>query len=120
MEFTKQWCDLLKANYALAEKREATSKDIGFRLPVLLEAQDPFYPVGCFRQWWLTEAGLSFSNQLDARAEPPLRHLRSFSEYPKFSEYSKRYFAYKDTNGNLQFPENYNIKKNIPAMIRNS
>ena len=99
LQFIKQQCEVLKANYALTEKKTVADQDLGRRLPVLKPSEDPFYPLDCVRQWFLSEPELFESNP------------KSFSEFPFFYEHSPQYFAHKDKEGNLQFPEKYEIEK---------
>lgn len=116
--FIKQQCPTLKANYASQEKTTIASQDPGFRLSVLQQHHDPFYPVKCFREWLLMESEFAYPDRFPVHSHEPHDAVemsgdypRAFSQFPDFSEYSPEYFAHKDAQGKLQFPEKYEIEK---------
>jgi len=126
IEFVKKQCPTLKANYALKEEKTIASQDLGYRLPVLQQHNDPFYPTECIREWLLTLSefvnlsGSPFhSHQSHANGEMSSHNNgtmssnspKTFSAFPDFKEFSPEYFAHKDDLGNLQFPEKYQIEK---------
>jgi hypothetical protein len=118
VEFVKESCPTLKANYGFQEKRSVRSQDLGYRLPVLQQHHDPFYPIECFRQWLLTEADFAYPSLFPAHSHASQHHTEMSADYPKpfsafpdFSEYAPGYFAHQDDQRNLQFPGKYEIEK---------
>jgi len=99
--FVNQYCKGLMQNSAMSEKVLVTLEDVGLRVPSLKRKNDAYYPVDCYRQWWLTGSVLALHE----------REIKPFNEFTGFSEQSPEYFAHEDSQGNLQFPARYRIEQ---------
>jgi hypothetical protein len=117
-QFVRQHCPSLLAHDAWQETAASAARDRGLRLIPLQPPQpDPFHPIDCYQQWWLTEAAFDLpipvgpSHGSHRNLAPPQQPPRSISDYPGFSSESPLYFAHRDADGRLRPPANYGIEQ---------